>query len=104
MVDSSALCRGEPVVGRQGQLNVQLIKGTRDLKGRMCKVQLGFYSVKDPSYPYLSTGEEQLETSTGKVKNHKILSNRVKCTSVTATCAYELSTMLVLTYGRVKFH
>ena len=73
MVDSSALCRGEPVVGRQGQLNVQLIKGTRDLKGRMCKVQLGFYSVKDPSYPYLSSGEDQLDVSTGKVKNFVII-------------------------------
>ena len=72
MLDSSALCRGEPVVGRQGQLNVQLIKGTRDLKGRMCKVQLGFYSVKDPSYPYLSSGEDQLDASTGKVKNFEI--------------------------------
>ena len=75
MVDSSALCRGEPVVGRQGQLNVQLIKGTRDLKGRMCKVQLGFYSVRDPSYPYLSSGEDQLDVSTGKVKNFEVRKN-----------------------------
>merc|ERR1711937_784788 len=32
--------------------------------GRMCMVQLGFYSVKDPSYPYLSSGEDQLDATT----------------------------------------
>ena len=58
LIDSSPLCRGEPVVGKGGMLNIQLVKGVRDIKGRMCKVQLGFYAVSDTNYPYLSVGDE----------------------------------------------
>merc|ERR1711971_1318289 len=47
-----------PVVGKAGMLNIQLVKGVRDIKGRMCKVQLGFYAVTDTNYPYLSVGDE----------------------------------------------
>ena len=65
LIDSSALCRGEPVVGKAGMLNIQLTKGVRDIKGRICRVQLGFYAVAEPGYPYLSVGDE-LESSTNQ--------------------------------------
>jgi hypothetical protein len=54
LIDSSGLCRGEPVVGLTGIFNVNIASGVRDQKGRKCKMQLGFYSVADPNVPYLT--------------------------------------------------
>ena len=69
LVDSSALCRGEPAVGLGGEIKMRVYNGQRDRRGRKCNPQVGFYSVTDPQVPYLNyepAADDKLSQREGK--------------------------------------